>query len=192
MFLPLARHDLAMLWPIIKTAVWRLKWLWLSIILLYGWIGQEPDFGFISLTGIGLGIERCLGLLIVVLYFVWLNQRTSIKQMQQAWYWLMQPLRWINISPARISLRIALTLDAVKQLQTQLTAPTTKLSLRDLPASLQQLMTLAINNAAQQSQTTTVDEFYLEHPAYWQWLYPIGLLMAFVLLSLLPMSFLLA
>lgn len=101
----------------------RMRWFWLSIVLLYTLMtpggGQSVVLGTIelSLGGLWLGLERCLALATVLLFFSLLIHTTPPIQLQGALYWLLRPLRHLGLPADRLSVRVALTLQKIHELQ---------------------------------------------------------------------------
>lgn len=161
----------------IWRAVLRLRWLWLSLLLLYGFMTPdlEPGVWQLSSAGLLLGLERCLSLLTVILYFSLLNHVTSRDELQAAIYWLLAPLQSIGVPSARLSLRISLTLDAVAELQRQFargdaTTSTPARNWRQLPQRIYDLFKYALAQAERQGEAQVVC-LNVEAPRYGQWLY---------------------
>lgn len=164
----------------------RMRWFWLSIILLYTLMtpggGQSIMLGALelSLGGFLLGLERCLALLTVLLYFALLIHTTPATQLQGALYWLLQPLRRLGLPANRLSIRIALTLQKIHELQSHWSSSSgpkiTLASWRDIPERIAAL----IHEVFTQAETVPAHtELTLEAtaPGYWQWLMLIILIM---------------
>ena len=166
--------------------VMRLRWFWLSILILYSFMPLDRvDVGTHllapQLAGLGEGLLRCLSLLLVIMYFVVLVHPIALPQLQQAWYWLMRPLKLLGIAPDLISLRIALSFHAVRELQILTVRPEHKLTFRQLPERLFDYMQLAIEKST--SQTVVLAQTSpLAAPRLGQWVIPLVLLVALVLL----------
>lgn len=107
-------------------AVWamckRMKWLWLSLLILYGWfIPGTPVFlldsipiRFIpSIEGLSAGSLRAVALLSIVSAVVLMMKSTSREELIVAIMWLISPLRVLKIQTAQFSARLVLTLDMV-------------------------------------------------------------------------------
>lgn len=180
-FLLLSFRHLVSLRGTLWRSVIRLRWLWLSLLLLYGFMSPvtAPDSWqatlHISYSGLMLGLERCLALLTVILYFSWLNHVTGRTELQAAIYWLLVPLQRLGVPVARLSLRISLTLHAVAELQrqTEQDAVVKNRPARDwrqLPQRIYDLFNHALAQANRQdiTQAITLD---VEAPHYGQWLY---------------------
>lgn len=182
-------------WRLIR----RMRWLWLSIILLYTLMtpggGHSLIIGNIelSLGGFWLGCERCLALLTVLLYFALLIHTTTTHQLQGALYCLLQPLRWLGLPASRLSIRIALTMQMIHELQSRWAAsPEPKKSVkswRDIPERIEKLIHEVFTQAeSKPAQTELTMDTSL--PGYRQWLILIGLILIIVTLRILSVRYL--
>ena len=167
--------------------VLRLRWFWLSILLLYSFmpqdhvaVGSHPLAA--HLAGLYEGLLRCLSLMLVIMYFVVLVHPIALPQLQQAWYWLMRPLKVVGIPTELISLRIALSLHAVRELQALHTRPEHQLTLRQLPERLFAYVEHAIQQASHQTAQLYTNPSPLAAPRLLQWLMPLLLLATLILL----------
>jgi energy-coupling factor transporter transmembrane protein EcfT len=101
----------------------RLRWFFVSIILLYGWFtpGREllPAAYPLSptLEGLLLGLGRVMILAIIVGAVVWLLARSSREDLVGAILWLTAPLAGLGFPRERFAVRLVLTLEAVPRLQ---------------------------------------------------------------------------
>lgn len=104
----------------------RLRWFYLSIVLLYGWFtaGEAllPAIPAVSptLEGLWLGLGRALILVIVVGAVVWLLARSSREELVGAILWLTGPLARLGFPRERFAVRLVLTLETVPRLQSVL------------------------------------------------------------------------
>ena len=182
-------------WRLIR----RMRWFWLSIILLYTLMtpGGEPSIllGAVefSLGGFWLGLERCLALLTVLLYFALLIHTTPASQLQGALYWLLQPLRLLGLPSDRLSVRIALTLLKIQELQSRWASASgpkmTLASWRDIPERIADL----IHEVFIQAETKPAQtELSLEAsaPDHGQWFVLIILVMLIVALRIVSTHYL--
>lgn len=176
------RNIFVFTWRLVR----RMRWFWLSIILLYSFMtpggGESLRIGVLefSLGGFWLGFERCLALLSILLYFALLIHTTSVTQLQGALYWLLQPLcRW-GLPVQSLSIRIALTMQMIDTLQSRWSSSDSKKALtswRDIPDRVERL----IQEVFQQAESNPMhSELTLDTsaPNHWQW----------VLLTLLILS----
>lgn len=156
----------------------RMRWFWLSIILLYTLMtpggGHSIMLGTIelSLGGFLLGLERCLALATILLFFSLLIHTTPPMQLQGALYWLLQPLQRLGLPASRVSIRIALTLQKIQELQGLWSAASENKQIlrswRDIPERIAALIHEVFGRA--EAKPLEV-ELTLETsaPGRWQW-----------------------
>ena len=162
--------------------VMRLRWFWLSILILYTFMPLDRvDSSAQHMAGLMEGLLRCQSLLLVIMYFVVLVHPIALTQLQQAWYWLMRPLKLIGIAPDLISLRIALSFHAVRELQVLSVRPEHKLNFRQLPERLFAFMQFAIDKSTSDN-IDLADTSPLPAPRLGQWVIPLALLAGLMLL----------
>lgn len=180
-FFLLAAKNLIVILKHSSLLVLRLRWFWLSIILIYAlMIPGEPVIKFfndVAVTKAGLleGFERCVSLLLVLMYFSLLNHYTDSTAWQAGIYWLLKPLRYFGISVERISLRLTMTMQAVSKLQAiaaMRNADTPAVSdWKQIPERISAMFNRALTQAEQQS--AEVYTFEHEGIRFFQWLYPL-------------------
>ena len=182
-FILLSNKHFALIIRQARPLALRLRWFWLSILLLYAlMIPGEPVVTFfsdivISQEGILIGLERCASLLLVLLFFAFLNFHTSQHDWSAGIYWLARPLYLIGLPVEKITLRISLTMQAVNQLQKQNKvkheASTHASGWRQIPDRLASSFARVLQQGQQQAPSEHV--FELQTVAFYQWLYPIVL-----------------
>jgi len=107
-----------------KIFLTRMRWFFLSIIIMYLWFTPgEALFSSESVlmptvNGIELGITRVFSLLVIILAVNLFLQTTEKTLMMSALIWLTHPLNVFGDFQQRFAVRMALTLDAVSQVQT--------------------------------------------------------------------------
>lgn len=107
---------------------WRLRWLFLSIVVLFGWFtpGAEilPVLGRWSPTHDGLifGARRVLVLVVIVAAVAWLLETTSRDALVRGLLWIAAPFACLGFPHERFAARLALVIEA---------APGLRLSLRE-------------------------------------------------------------
>ena len=98
----------------------RLKWLFLSILLVYGWTvpGQYLWQGWLSPTDTGLllGLEQVMRLLIVTSSLQVLLMQMTKHEIFMSIYIFLTPLQYFNQLQSRFALRFALTLETAEDL----------------------------------------------------------------------------
>jgi hypothetical protein len=182
-FILLSNKHLVLVIRQARPLALRLRWFWLSILLLYAlMIPGEPVVRFfsdivISQEGIIIGLERCAGLMLVLLFFAFINFHTSQHDWSAGIYWLARPLRLVGLPVEKITLRISLTMQAVNQLQQQDKAkhePSTHAKgWRQIPDRLASSFVQALQQGQQQALSEHV--FKLQNVALYQWLYPVAM-----------------
>jgi energy-coupling factor transport system permease protein len=122
LYLAVARHA----WPASRRMLRRMRWLFLSIAIIYLWLtpGEPllsvpaPWNGWLpTVDGAREGAVRIAALALMAASASLLIQVTSREQMLAALRWLAAPLRHVGFPHERFAVRIALTLDAVGRVQ---------------------------------------------------------------------------
>ncbi len=109
--------------PQLLRMVMRLRWLWLSLCIVYFWFTPGmpvwPVLGAWSptLSGVEEGLLRGAVLLLIAAAANLLLQTTAQDQLLAAIRWLAMPVRLGGGSPDRLALRLALVLDSVPHLR---------------------------------------------------------------------------
>ena len=101
----------------------RMKWFFLSILIVYLWFTPGTPLlnidvpGIPTLEGIRTGLLRVTSLILVIFavnYFVTAIARTKLVE---AIIWLLYPVQWLGIDNRTIALRIALVLELIPKVQ---------------------------------------------------------------------------
>jgi energy-coupling factor transport system permease protein len=101
----------------------RMKWFFLSILVVYLWFTPGTplvDFnlpGIPTLEGMRTGLLRILSLILIIFavnYFVTAIARTKLVE---AIIWLLYPVNWIGVDNRTVALRIALVLELIPKVQ---------------------------------------------------------------------------
>ncbi|MCG5500596.1 hypothetical protein LQ952_07200 [Ectothiorhodospira sp. B14B] len=101
----------------------RLKWFFLSIILIFGWF--TPGTPLLEWAGawsparegLVMGLQRTLVLVLAVAAVVWLLQVTSRESLVKGLLWLTRPLAPLGLPRERFAVRLVLTLEALPQVR---------------------------------------------------------------------------
>ena len=103
--------------------VTRLRWFFLSILILYVWftpglpaIHSDGGTSFMS-TGLMMGVERILALVIIVGYSGLLLSLSSRREIITGIYVLLSPLRKLGVDAARLAVRLGLVLECVPKFE---------------------------------------------------------------------------
>jgi len=175
-------------WHGVWRMVARLKWLWLSLLVLYGWfLPGSPIFfsetiplRFIpSYEGLRLGSLRALALLSIVCAVVIVIGSTKREVLIVSIMWLIKPLQMIKINTGQFAARLVLTLEKVTATEAVIKKA---MAVKDSKTSLFQrgidvIADLLLNIEAQASNSSAavVSLPELESPRILQWLIPLVL-----------------
>jgi len=101
----------------LRRALKRIRWLLLSIVIIYLWVAPEPSAGdsmaLPSLADLELALRRAGVLVILVAAVELLRQTTPAPRTAAALAQILTPLSWFGVDTQRFSRRVALTLEAV-------------------------------------------------------------------------------
>ncbi|QKT04595.1 hypothetical protein HUS23_12650 [Ectothiorhodospiraceae bacterium 2226] len=114
-------RGLAAAWRMLR----RLRWLLLSILVLYGWFTpgtpllplQDVAGWLPTWQGVTEGGRRVAVLVLMVLAISHLLQHTSRAGLIAALRWLGTPLRPLGLDPDRLALRVVLVLETLSEVQ---------------------------------------------------------------------------
>jgi energy-coupling factor transport system permease protein len=172
----------------------RMRWLFLSIFIVYSWFtpGQPLIGGWITnaptLEGVVTGALRALSLAAIVLAVGVLIRTLVREQLLAGILWLLRPLEVLGLPYERLSVRLALTLDYVHQVQDLYSSAATRSvesqenTLRQRLSWISQRATLLLEDVLQKAQQSEENEVFLVsggRPPIWQWLYPLLLMGGF-------------
>lgn len=166
----------------------RLRFLWLSLVLLYFWFTPGdalwPALGSWSpsVAGVREGLVRIGVLALMLAAAQLLLQSTPTERLVAALYWLCTPLQWLGLDRGRFALRLVLVLETVPRLA-ELPLPATPARAETgrfgrHAAALRARLRAALDAAAA-AGPRQVELPQDGPPPRWQWLYP--LLVALVL-----------
>lgn len=179
-------------WRIPLALVRRLRWLLISLMVVYGWFTPGtalwPALGAASPVREGLseGLLRGGALLLIALAAQLVMRATPRPQLLAALYWLARPLRAIGVSRERLAVRLSLTLEAVPQLSAVMNPALYKDLEGNAVTRFGQIAARAFQSTLDQAARQTggaIDIVTAQRPPLFQWLYPLSLGM---LLAWLP------
>ena len=170
----------------------RLRWLFIAILLVYGWWtpGEAllPAAGSFSPAREGLytGLLRVAALVIIVCAVNLLVSSTQRGQLLSALYVLTRPVL-THARRERFAVRLLLTLEAVPKVQTMLAdthrqQPAAGSRLQRLAGSVNAVYTDILETASH-SAGTTIEFDEPDTPPLYQWLLPLMLALAAILLA---------
>jgi len=101
----------------------RLRWFFLSILVLYIWMTPDTSllndsssvFSFIP-PGIASGLGRVFSLVLIVLAVSYLLASLKQEQLIAAIYWLVAPLAYVGLERDKMVLRLAMGMEAAGKL----------------------------------------------------------------------------
>ncbi len=174
----------------------RLRWFFLSILVLYFWM--TPDSFQLNTTlhffasippGILAGLERISSLVLIVLAVSYLLASLNQSQLIAAIFWLAAPLVYVGLEREKMVLRLAMGLEAVGKLakmptrvkdENEKPVRRGKNIYKRISESLQYYYRYVLGCAEKDmGKEYTFD--CLTPPLYWQWVFPPGLYFLFLL-----------
>lgn len=175
--------------------LWRLKWLYLSIFITFGWFtpgealvsSQAISTAYLPTTeGLLAGALRVTVLIAIVSMVAGMLQTVEKDKLVSAILWLTMPLKVIGLDSQRFALLLVLTLDKVLTYKTVMrkrpdnNQPGTGLLNAASMMIARYLDT--IENVAGHEQVLDIQLDETNSPPLWQWLLP--LMLAVVLYQL--------
>lgn len=162
----------------------RLRWLFLSLLILNLWF-SSPELQLVpSLQGIITALERITALIILVLAAHLLLRTTPTTEIISALTWWFAPLRYIGVRTEIIALRLSLVLDTVREVQAlSLQLPPRESEqnrIQYISASVSQLF-ITVSQQAENTALRCLEIPELEPIPWQQWTYP--LLLIFLMLA---------
>jgi len=186
------RHNY---WSHIWNMCRRLKWLWFSLLILYGWfVPGSPVFfsdmiplAFIpSQEGLIIGGLRALVLLNIIIAVVLIIKSTSNEALIVSIMWLMTPFKLLKVDTGKFAARLVLTLDLVTDTETEIkqslkaTDNSSAFFKRGIDAISRLL--LDVEKQATNSPVVLISLPQIGMPKIVQWLIPIALFAALYML----------
>ncbi len=173
----------------------RLRWFFLSILVLYIWMTPDTSllndsssvFSFIP-PGIASGLGRVFSLVLIVLAVSYLLASLEQEQLIAAIYWLVAPLAYVGLEREKMVLRLAMGMEAAGKLAkaprvkdgNENRLETGKNFYHRITRSMQYYYQYVLGCAKEDTgREYTFD--CLNPPAFWQWGFPLGLYLLFLL-----------
>jgi len=171
-------------------AVWKMskkmKWFWLSLLVLYGWFIPGTPVFFLetipvtyipSIEGLSEGGLRALALFSIVSAVVLIMKSSTQGELIVSIMWLISPLRLLKIQTTKFAARLVLTLEKVtnteKEINNELFTGNKQISIFQRGIYLIANLLVAIEKQAVDSSDQTITLPELDAPALYQWLIPI-------------------
>lgn len=106
-------------WNRFVRLAWKARWLWLAMIILYGWtvpgILLWPSEWSPTRAGLEAGILRIERLVLLLVALAKLMSVLSLPQIAAGIYLLSAPLAWMGLDRRALAVRLALTLELVEK-----------------------------------------------------------------------------
>ena len=156
--------------PLLK----RLRWLILTLFILHLSFDSPTPTGLPSLTGLLLALEKVAGLVTIVLAAHLLLCTTPTHQIIAALQWWLTPFNKIGLSTQKLTVRLALVLETVTEVQNLYTetTPTTANPINKITDRITKLLTQTFTHA-ETTPLRTLEIPQLQAPPLWQWNYPL-------------------
>jgi energy-coupling factor transport system permease protein len=167
----------------ILRMMWRLKWLCLSLLVVYGWLtpGSLLWDGALSPSreGVLLGLYRLSYLLVLVFAAQVIMLSLKREQLVAALYQLLTPLAWSESLRQRLVIRLFLVFDFVRTIDSSIMKPRLPAGsgrIRRIVAAMTEIYQLGLDRAEKDEPLPVSFERPLRPPFY-QWLWPIMLVL---------------
>lgn len=172
-------------------ALYRLKWLFLSMLVLYWWFTPAVEAGAVANgSALAQGAMRVAILVLLIWGVFYVLSGLSREQLLGAIYYLLQPGKYLGLRPKRLALRLTLTLQAVNELQSE-ASPARDANEKVSPwQRIVNVVDYWFDYARRRAEQIELQPQTLPpvmQPPYWQWALPLLLIAAFVLLRLVQL-----
>ncbi len=189
------------LWISARTMIWRLKWLFLSILLIYIFftpkisasISQLNPYLYLLLPG----LFRILVLITLILAVNLFIKTTTKNEILTALLWILSPLKRIKIDIERFILRAVLTIEYLEKLNQKLTEMKAQIKPEIQSGSwvdkkrrafyhLVTGSTAALRELFAEVSSSTPKEYFIDEndpPGWFQWIIPLILFLLFSVLA---------
>jgi energy-coupling factor transport system permease protein len=176
--------------------LWRLKWLYFSIFIVYGWF--TPGEAVLTLhaikasylptvEGLQAGALRVSVLIGIVSMVSSLLQTIERDKLVSAIMWLTSPLKLFGLDGRRFALLLVLTLDKVLVSETTmreyLQDNKQQAGLLNTASTMIATVLVKIENIAGQENAVKINLHDISSPPLWQWFMPFMLGLVLYLLS---------
>jgi energy-coupling factor transport system permease protein len=176
---------------------WRLKWLMISIAVLYLWWTPGEPLSILgwhidnqwwpTYQGLLHAVHRIGILLLIILSVQLMMMRSREDELVAAIDWLATPLRWLGITTGSFALRCALTMKALQGVEhtvrSSLETPFTGKRF----TRIVNVMAAVYGKAAydRSEQIIALDIPHIKRPALVQWIYPAVIILMPILINTL-------
>jgi energy-coupling factor transporter transmembrane protein EcfT len=156
----------------------RLRWLFLSLLILHLWFSTGQLVWIPEISTIFIAVERIGALILIVLVAHLLVKTTSISAIIAALQWWLMPLKRVGFPSEKLTVRLALILDIIDSVQKIQISSESRDTLNPLQKIVHKITVLFIRvfEQAENAPLFQLDILPLHSPPFWQWIYPLILL----------------
>jgi hypothetical protein len=168
-------------WWSLYLLIKRLRWLLLSLLILYVWFHGTEISLIPSLAGLMLGLEKLAILILMVMAAHLLLITSNTRTIVAALLWWLRPLWWLNSE--KIAIRLTLTLEVLKHI-TEIYPQTPKFAAKKPITQIAEYMLnvfQAVNSRAEQAELSAIEFEPMTKPHYTQWLYCVAVVILIIL-----------
>lgn len=175
-------------WQDIARMCWRMKWLWLSLLILYGWFIPGSPVFFSELIplalipsgeGLTTGLLRALVLLNIITAVVLIIKTSSKQGLIVSIMWLMTPFKLFKIDTGVFAARLVLTMESVTDTEAEIRQSMKKKNSSSsyLQRGIETVadLLLSVEQQAKETSAILVALPQMDMPELSQWLMPLGL-----------------
>jgi len=157
----------------------RLRWLFLSLLILHLWFSTGQLSWIPEISNVFIAIERVGTLILIVLAAHLLVKTTSISNSIAALQWWLMPLKKIGFPSEKFTVRLALILDIVDSIEKISIQSKTVGTTNPFEKIAHKISVLFIQvfERAENAPLIEIEIMPLQSPPFWQWLYPLILLL---------------
>jgi len=171
----------------VKQPLWRMRWLFLSIGVIYFLVTPSDTLADEGLwhwlpaaNGVLEGLRRVAGLMGIAALAFWLINSTPRAELVGAIHQLTGWLGFMGVSRERLTVRLLLVLEAVPAMQTSLTSRISEIQLQGrYPEALGEAVSALMASVLEDVRTLPLKPVRLKEtgwPPAAQWVLPLGLL----------------
>lgn len=161
----------------------RLRWLLLSLLVLYVWFNGTEISLIPSLAGLMLGLEKLMALVLMVMAAHLLLVTSDTRTIIAALLWWLEPLRRLGVESESIAIRLTLTLGVLKHIA-EVYPQTPKFVLKRPIAQITEYLLnvfQSVNARAEQAELSAIEFEPMTKPHYTQWLYSVVIVVLIIL-----------
>ena len=172
-------------WQAIRQMCWRMKWLWLSLLILYGWFIPGSPIFFTDIVplilipsseGLIMGGLRALVLFNIISAVVLIVKSTTKEALIVSIMWLMTPFKLFKMDTAVFAARLVLTMERVTETESEIRSSlqennTVSYLQRGIDAVARLL--IMVEQQASEDPSILVTLPHIDMPKLTQWLIPI-------------------